>query len=335
MTKTFITILAAIAVFASCQEWDPVFTGNYPMPDPKPEVDMDDQVNCTIKELKALYDGKPVDIYDSLVIKGQVISTDQSGNLYRSLYIQDSTGAIELKIARSSLYNDYKQGQWLYVRCEDLTVGAYGGMIQLGYKDESGEYETGYIGGQYLIDSHVFAGKHDEPREPEVITASDLGSTPADCQYLGHYVKFESIPYSQKVNLIIKDVTNTSLNMTDSQSKLGITTFAMTKEGFKGYMTQSTGEAKPQSAFGGNVTKDTWQSYWDNAQAYYVTHYFKCGTKDIQVRTSGYCKFADVQLDSLVITAQNKVNLSGILTRYNSYYQLSLLSVDGMETIPN
>lgn len=45
------------------------------------------------------------------IIKGRVISSDASGNIYKSMYIQDATGAITLSINQASLYNFYPFGQ--------------------------------------------------------------------------------------------------------------------------------------------------------------------------------------------------------------------------------
>ena len=73
------------------------------------------------------------------MIAGQVISSDRSGNIYRELYIQDETGAIDVKIGKSSLYSDYHLGQWVYVDCNGLMIGSYSGMPQLGVEDETGE----------------------------------------------------------------------------------------------------------------------------------------------------------------------------------------------------
>ena len=143
MRKIFIAIsIAALAALASCSEWEPVVTINYDDPGVAEPVNM--TANCTIAELKAKYKtiGEPVKIDDDLIICGQVASEDRSGNIYKSLYLQDATGGIELKIGKSALYNDYKPGQWVYVKCEGLTLGNYSGMLQIGYgrnKKASGE----------------------------------------------------------------------------------------------------------------------------------------------------------------------------------------------------
>ena len=83
-----------------------------------------------------------------------MISEDRSGNVYKSLYIQDETGGIELKLGKNGLYNDYKLGQWVYVKCSGLTLGAYNGMVQLGWESNDSKYETSYIEVQYIIDTY-------------------------------------------------------------------------------------------------------------------------------------------------------------------------------------
>ena len=88
------------------------------------------------------------------------------------MYIQDETGGIDLKLGKSSLYSEYALGQTLYVYCDDLTLGAYNGMPQLGLaadETSSNEYETSYIDLQTIIDQHVFKGEVGTPIAPEVV----------------------------------------------------------------------------------------------------------------------------------------------------------------------
>ena len=150
--------------------------------------------NTTIAQLKALYKSGPVKIEKDIVIGGQVVSEDRSGNVYKSIYIQDATGGIELKIGKNALYNDYKLGQWVYVKCGGLTLGAYNGMIQLGYADPTGEYETSYIEVQYIIDTHIFRGKIDTPLQPKKVSAADLLKE----ENIGCYVELDGLTYATR-----------------------------------------------------------------------------------------------------------------------------------------
>ena len=103
----------------------------------------------------------------------------------------------------------------------------------------------------------------------------------------------------------------------------------MSLNGFKAYMTPN-GKAVPQPAFDGAVTKENWQSLYDAAAAYTLSQYFKVGKTDLQVRTSGYAKFADTKIDQRILNGA-KVNLTGILTYYNGNNQFTLIDLDGVE----
>ena len=169
-----IAYVMAVAAFlaAGCDEWDPVV--NFGYDDPLTDQVTGMTANTTIAAVKALYVDKPIHIEKDLIIAGQVTSSDQSGNIYRTMYIQDATGALEIKIGKSSLYNDYRPGQWIYVKLNGLTLGAYEGMLQIGLDDPTGEYETAYIDVQRIIDLHVFKGKIDTPVTPVELGESEL-----------------------------------------------------------------------------------------------------------------------------------------------------------------
>jgi len=57
-------------------------------------------------------------------IHGTVISNDSCGNVYKYLSIQDTSGAIFLKIENDALYKMYRPGQKVYVKCKDLVLGS-------------------------------------------------------------------------------------------------------------------------------------------------------------------------------------------------------------------
>lgn len=71
-----------------------------------------------------------------MVIKGRVVSSDATGNIYQSLVIQDETAAIPVTIRRASLFNEYHLGQEVVVSTTGLWLGKYNGLIQLGWLGE-------------------------------------------------------------------------------------------------------------------------------------------------------------------------------------------------------
>ena len=150
--KKILIAVAALAAFVSCQslkeEWQPVL-GSAAEPASEEFVNYDSRVTHTIAAFKALYttSKSPVKIDENIWIKGQVVSSDRTGNVYRELYIQDGTGVLDVKVGRSSMYSDYHLGQWIYINCKGLVLGEYDGTLQLGVEKDSrgpnADYEVG------------------------------------------------------------------------------------------------------------------------------------------------------------------------------------------------
>ena len=98
----------------------------------------------TIRQLKELYKPGGVVITKPIVISAVIISDDSEGNLYKTCYIEDETGGMELKFALGNLSSLYPQGTRVRLLCQDLKLGRYGGQINLGYPSKDDKYETGF-----------------------------------------------------------------------------------------------------------------------------------------------------------------------------------------------
>lgn len=120
--------------------------------------------NTTIAELKSAYIGKLTKLTDttfydrdSIIIEGIVVSDDKEGNFYKTIVIQDNTGGIEVKLEKTTLYNDYKRGQRVVIYCNNLYLGDYGGLIQIGSPyTENGYTQLGGMQSDVIINKHVF-----------------------------------------------------------------------------------------------------------------------------------------------------------------------------------
>ena len=119
-------------------------------------------VTHTIAQLKAMHTvaGSLDMINSDMIIAGTVIANDKSGNLYKTIYIQDATGAIQLSLDASGLFNSYPVGRKIYVKCKGLCVSDYNNMIQLGVKatvsgTPSFQAIASNLIGQYVIGGSV------------------------------------------------------------------------------------------------------------------------------------------------------------------------------------
>ncbi len=351
--KVLYKIAAAVLAFASavsCDEFGPVFTGEYPQPGEYEKVKM--TATHTIAELVAMYKVEnPMKIKDDIVIAGKVSTSDRTGNFYRSFYIQDETGGIEIKIGKTGLYNDYKPGQTVYVKCQDLTLGMYGyksgnyggnGMVQLGYEDPDGNYETAYLDVSSIIDRHIFRGEFGAPVEPEVITESQLpgkSDTQATNKYVGSLVTLKGLRYADQVFALLyvdsnKDTKLSSNRVFLSDKTHGITTWAMSKAKYKEYLSSGVwddvklGNANDQNY--GTVAENK-EQLLKNTSAYSVSQYFKMGDTEIQIRTSGYSRFADTEIDPAVLDGSKTIDVTGVITMYQGSIQFTLIDISGVK----
>ena len=357
--KKIISILALAALLASCtsliEEFQPVFTSKYEDPAVSKTVSL--KPNITIAELCALYKtGSPWQIDRDLIIAGRVTTTDKPGNFYKSLYIQDESGGIELKLGKNGLYNYYQEGQMVYVRCFGLTLGMYGyksgnyggqGMVQLGYIDPTESYETAYLESSYLIDSHVFAGEKGEKVEPEVITEDQLPQTydtQASNPYIGKLVTLKGLKYANQIFCMLYIDSNKEKKMSAnriflSDATWGVTTWAMSENKFKEYFDAGLWDSV-QIGNSGDYNYGTVGQPNDpgfamskadiraHAAAYSVSQYFTMGSTEIQLRTSGYSKFGDEEIPKSVLEGRATVDMTGILSLYQGSIQFTVNSLE-------
>ncbi len=376
--KKSLIITAALLALASCglkEEFQPVFTGKYPAPEPERYWSDEDFGRITsIADLVSGYTIGQPKVLTNTVIKGVVTTTDRPGNFYKSFYIQDETGGIEIKVGKNGLYNDYLLGQTVYVDCEDLTLGMYGyksgnyggmGMAQLGFSDPSGSYETSYMEIPLLIDAHVLRGNPSElhPVTPAVITsASQLPNpktaTQATSKLIGSMVTLKGLTYGNEVFCLLyldsnqdkKSYTNRVFlsSSNSSDPTCGITTWAMSKEKMTEYLYSGiwdeckvgSGNTYAEDEEGNTLTVGSYRGengLYDASingfngierTAYSVSQYFKLGSTDIQIRTSGFCKFCDVEIDPDVLSGKATIDVTGVLTLYQGSFQLVVNNID-------
>ena len=92
------------------------------------------------------------DAGEHTIIRGRVISSDQTGNIYKSVIIYDGSAALNLSINAYDLYQTYQFGQEVVIDVTELNIGGYNGLMQLG-----GEGTYNNAPSMTFMDSEVFA----------------------------------------------------------------------------------------------------------------------------------------------------------------------------------
>lgn len=151
-------------------------------------------------------------IISDLIIQGLVSANDESGNIYKSLYLQDSTSGIVIASDMTDMYTLYKVGQRIYIKCKGLYLGSYGGVAQLGWADPA--YSVGRIPATQL-ESRLFpdslAGK-----SPAADTLILPGDTTNLVQRVNKLVIIPNVRFEDAGQPFVTGDATTNRNITDA-----------------------------------------------------------------------------------------------------------------------
>lgn len=183
-------MLATAFVLTSC-----VHDDNYNAPDSSGNC-QDLTATITLAAAKNLAQNTTITTDD--VIEGYVSSTDQSGNIYKTIYIQDDptnpTQGFVLSVDAVSTYASYPQGAKVYIKLKGLAIGTYGGVKQVGYMDNG---TFGRIPEKMVPTSILKSCSAKATITPKVMTLADM-KTDKD-QYIGCLIKIENAEFDEKV----------------------------------------------------------------------------------------------------------------------------------------
>ena len=141
----------------------------------------------TIAEVKAAFalaSTNNVTITEDIIIEGYVSSSDESGNVYKTIYLQDApenpTQGLVVSVDAVSTYTSYPQGSKVYIKLKGLAFGKYGNVLQVGYMNIDPVTNTSEFGRipEKLVKEHLVRSCAPKAKiVPKVITLSQLSSS--------------------------------------------------------------------------------------------------------------------------------------------------------------
>lgn len=138
----------------------------------------------TIAEVKTAYANNSATITDDIIIEGYVSSSDESGNVYKTIYLQNApenpTQGLVVSVDAVSTYTSYPQGSKVYIKLKGLAFGKYGGVLQVGYNNLDPVSNTTTFGRipEKLVGNHLVRSCDPKAKiVPKVITLSQLSSS--------------------------------------------------------------------------------------------------------------------------------------------------------------
>ena len=111
------------------------------------QLDSGELTKISFTQLRQLYNGRQATQIDGkLAISGVVVSSDESGNFYKEIYIQDHpinpAEGIKVMIDRRELHNKYNIGREVYLNISGLFIGEANrgdGVIAIGGGQDNDE----------------------------------------------------------------------------------------------------------------------------------------------------------------------------------------------------
>lgn len=124
---SILSLICGLGLFLSSCNWEQ---------DVAPVQTFDGVANMTIAELLEYHTIGSTNSFDSIpagtIISGIVVSSDEHGNCYKFINIEDGTAGIQIKIDNSTLFHKYPVGQRVFIKCDGLVLGDYFKLPQLG-----------------------------------------------------------------------------------------------------------------------------------------------------------------------------------------------------------
>lgn len=136
---TFLIIFALGFTMTSCVEDD-----DFDIPDeviniPEPEIDGDIVTIGAINGIIEQNGGDNFTIEDNIYVEGYVVSSDEGGNFFEELIIQNRaenpSAGIRISVNVNPLFGKYNFGRKIFVKLQGLTVGITNGVSAIGTVD--------------------------------------------------------------------------------------------------------------------------------------------------------------------------------------------------------
>ena len=203
-TKIFLFLLTAIT-FLGCQQEDsfdiPSEIGteeNAQLNALLAQIENGDKTVISIAQLKDYFVYRRVHTFASdVVAKGYVVSSDNTGNFYNEIYLQDApenpTAAIHIMLDYADVYTVFNFGREVYIDLKGLHIGEArigNGIISIGGEINTDGDEVESIR-RLDISDHLFRSKTTVDITPHTVTFSEI-----DKSHIGMFVAIEHVRFS-------------------------------------------------------------------------------------------------------------------------------------------
>ena len=140
-------------------------------------------------DVKKLISGNLTQITGDFVLKGIVTANDETGNLFKYIYLEDATGGLRININKTSLYQDarFKVGKEISVKLKDLFIGNVSGELQLGalFNNNFGQ----------IAEADVYKTFFDNKKAISTVEATERTITQISPSDVGRWIKIKDVQF--------------------------------------------------------------------------------------------------------------------------------------------
>ena len=154
--------------------------------------------NSNYKEVRLLVEKGVFQVTDDLILEGYVISSDEAGNFFNVLYVQEgfedhSLGfQVELELGDAHLF--YPEGSHIYLKLKGLYIGKSGEAYKIGAAYQSfGSLNIGRIP-SLMIDQHIIVSCSEiQALRPKKLSLDSLTD-----DHMHTYVEFDQLEFNEE-----------------------------------------------------------------------------------------------------------------------------------------
>ena len=155
------------------------------------------KANEKIESLRQLCRNGYYNISTDVVCVGKVTSSDKAGNFYRSMFVEDDTGAIEVKLGTYNIASRYPIGLTVALHLMGTSIMLKDDILQVGLPPQSYDTAPREFEAQEVIDQHIVRSNSVEAINPLTIDIPTLSTS-----LCGRFVRVSGIHYAPSANEI-------------------------------------------------------------------------------------------------------------------------------------
>lgn len=181
MRRLFIILLLLIGVMSGCYD-------NHKESTPK---EFNEFGNYNIAQLRGLCQRGCHTITLDLKSIGYITSSDKEGNFYRSVIVEDGSGAVEIKLGTYNIESQYPIGLMVALNLKGTAVMVENGVVQLGLPPQSFDSSPREMEATEIIDQYLI-------RSNEIVS---VVPTPCNIKHLditlcGRFISIDNLSYA-------------------------------------------------------------------------------------------------------------------------------------------